>query len=75
MKILLAFACALVLAACGGGSSGKPEPSASRKAAQPPWDAAANPFVAPGWTSGDAASWQAQMVRRAQNQNEFLRVN
>jgi ABC-type glycerol-3-phosphate transport system substrate-binding protein len=75
MKTLLALACALVLAACGGGSSGKPESSASRKAAQPPWDAAANAFVAAGWKSGDQASWQAQMVRRAQSQNEFLRVN
>lgn len=50
------------------------QPTAAR-ALQPPWDAAANPFVVPGWKSGDQASWQQQMAKRAQNQNEFLRVN
>jgi hypothetical protein len=48
---------------------------AGRRGLQPAWDAAANPFVVPGWKSGDQASWQAQMTKRAQNQNEYMRLN
>jgi len=47
----------------------------SRRSLQPSWDAAADPFVVPGWKSGDQASWQAQMTKRAQNQNEYVRLN
>ncbi len=74
MKRSLALVCALLLAACGG-PSGKADPVVSKKAAQPSWDAAADPFVVPGWKSGDKASWQEQMTKRAQNQNEYLRTN
>jgi len=70
----LQIVCALLLAACGG-PSGKADAPTARSADQPPWEAAANPFVVPGWTSGDKASWQAQMTQRAQNQNEYLRAN
>jgi hypothetical protein len=74
MKSLLLLACALSLAACGG-PSGKADQIVSKKATRPSWDAAANPFVVSGWTSGDKASWQEQMTKRAQNQNEYLRTN
>ena len=76
MRRIAVFACALLLAALA--ACGKPSGSdaaVSRKAGQPAWDAAANPFVVAGWTSGDRASWQEQMNKRAQTQNEFLRVN
>ncbi len=63
---------ATVLAGCGDRA--RSDPLASRRNLQPPWDAAANPFVVPGWKSGDQASWQAQMTQRAQNQNEYLRT-
>ena len=46
----------------------------SKYASQPPWDAAADPFVVPGWKSGDKASWQEQMTVRAQGQNEYVRI-
>ena len=74
MKRLLALVCAVLLAACGG-SSGKAEQAASKKAVQPAWEAAADPFVAPGWKSGDKPSWQEQITKRAQGQNEYLRAN
>ncbi len=74
MKRLLALGCAVLLAACGG-PSGKADQVVSKRAAQPAWDAAADPFVEAGWKSGDQASWQAQMTKRAQNQNEYLRTN
>ena len=65
---------AATLAGCGERSQSSDQ-LASRRGLQPAWDAAANPFVVPGWKSGDQASWQAQMTKRAQNQNEFVRLN
>lgn len=36
--------------------------------------AAANPaFKAPGWTPGDQASWEGQIRRRNQAQNDYSR--
>ncbi|MCV2357756.1 MULTISPECIES: hypothetical protein [Roseateles] len=36
--------------------------------------AAANPaFKAPGWTPGDQASWEGQIRRRNQSQNDYSR--
>jgi hypothetical protein len=74
MKSLLMLVCALSLAACGG-PSGKADQNVSKRTVQPTWEAAADPFVAPGWKSGDKASWQEQIARRAQSQNEYLRAN
>lgn len=65
---------AAVLAGCGERAQTSDQ-FAGRRGLQPAWDAAANPFVVPGWKSGDQASWQAQMTKRAQNQNEYVRVN
>lgn len=59
------------LAACGP----KSDPGVAKRAEQPSWDAAADPFVVSGWKSGDKASWQEQLAARAQNQNEYLRVH
>ena len=67
---LLAVLILSALGGCGGGA----EQAAARKAGQPAWEAAADPFVVAGWKSGDKASWQAQMTQRAQNQNEYLRT-
>ena len=75
MRRMALLASAVLLAALAGcGKSPGSETAASRKVGQPAWEAAANPFVVAGWTSGDRASWQEQMNKRAQNQNEFLRV-
>lgn len=63
------------LALCGCAEREQTARTAGPGTVQPPWVAAANPFVVPGWTSGDQASWQQQMTKRAQNQNEYLRVN
>ena len=79
MKRLIASSGALLLLAAALAGCGERVQSsdqlASRRSLQPQWDAAANPFVVPGWKSGDQASWQAQMSKRGQNQNEYLRVN
>jgi transcription elongation factor len=42
----------------------------------PAWSVsgAANPaFKAPGWTPGDQASWEGQIHRRNQTQNDYSR--
>lgn len=68
---------ALLVAALAGCAE-RPQTTdqfAGRSGLQPAWEAAANPFVVPGWKSGDQAAWQAQMTKRAQNQNEFVRLN
>lgn len=62
------------LALLGGCEKDQSSVASSRNATQPPWEAAADPFVVPGWTSGDKASWLAEVNQRAQNQNEYLRI-
>jgi hypothetical protein len=71
LALVVGAALAVVLAACGP----KSDQGVAKRAEQPPWDAAADPFVVSGWKSGDKASWQEQMSARAQNQNEYLRVH
>jgi hypothetical protein len=60
----------LALAAC----SEKPQGVMTRKADTPAYQGAQDPFVAPGWKVGDQASWQEQLRKRAQSQNEYLRI-
>jgi len=64
----------LALAALAGCEKDQSRVATSRMASQPPWDAAADPFVVPGWTSGDKASWLAEVNQRTQAQNEYLRI-
>jgi hypothetical protein len=64
---VLAVGLAVFLAACE-----KPQNApTARKADTKAWDAAQNPFVVPGWKSGDQASWESQMRNRAAGQNEY----
>lgn len=73
-RLMIAGAALLAAAALAGCEKDQTSVASSRLATQPPWDAAADPFVAPGWTSGDKASWLAEVNRRAQNQNEYVRI-
>jgi len=65
--LVIALALAFGLAAC---EKTQTAPSA-RKPDSKQWEAALNPFVAPGWKSGDEASWEAQLRKRASRQNEY----
>ena len=38
------------------------------------WRGTDNGYTAPGWKAGDAQSWDEQMRRRAQGQNEYTRI-
>ena len=70
-RILIVAGLMVALAACGE----KPQSGPTvRKTDAKAWDAAQNPFVAPGWKAGDEASWESQIRERAAWQNEYPRV-
>jgi hypothetical protein len=67
----LLAAAVIVLGGCGDPGNRPPgERAPDTKSFQAPQ----NGNVAPGWTSGDERSWEEQLRRRAQNQNEDTRV-
>ncbi|MDE2368177.1 MAG: hypothetical protein KGN16_04335 [Burkholderiales bacterium] len=57
-----------LLAACGEQAQ-----TAGHAAAEQAWRGPATAYTAAGWQVGDETSWQAQMRRRAQGQNEYSR--
>ena len=65
----LVSAC-LALAACGE----KPQTSGTRKADAAPSQGAVAAYSAPGWKAGDATSWEAQIKKRSDGQNEYTRT-
>ncbi|WP_310384103.1 hypothetical protein [Roseateles sp.] len=76
MKIRLIFLAAIACLNLPGCS--EPEQKLAQKpgSVEPIWSvsAAANPsFKAAGWTPGDRASWEAQISRRNQAQNDYSR--
>ncbi len=69
--IAIAIALAAVLTAC----SERPQSIQSGRSSDvPAWQGAQDPFVVPGWKPGDKASWEAELQKRAQNQNEYVRI-
>ena len=57
-----------------GACSEKPQGMTTPKADTQAYMGAQDPFVLPGWKPGDKASWQEQLRKRAQSQNEYLRL-
>jgi hypothetical protein len=41
----------------------------------PSWQGAENRYVTPSWQQGDRASWDKQLRRRTQSQNEHVRIS
>lgn len=71
-RALIVAALAVALLACGE----RPQNATSARKAHPvQWNAAQDPFVVPGWKSGDKASWEAQLRERTAAQNEYGRVS
>ena len=60
----------LLNAACGETVQTIPSATA-RKADSAAWQIKDNGFIAPGWTPGDQQSWNEQLKKRAQAQNDF----
>ncbi len=70
LAIAALAAAAVLVSACGEEVQTVPMGGA-RKVDERPWVANNNPYVAPGWTPGNEASWDAQLRNRAQAQNDF----
>jgi len=67
--VLLSMA-AIAFAGCGERVQTIPV-GAEKKADAVIWKTQDTRFLAPGWTPGDEASWNAQMANRAQGQNDY----
>ena len=68
--VAAASAAVVALAACGE----KPQTSGTRKADAAPSTGAVAAYTASGWKAGDATSWEAQMKKRSEGQNEYTRT-
>ena len=71
MRLAIATAAVMVLAACGE----KPQTLGGTRNDVASYQGAANKFVAPGWKPGDKTSWEQGLKARAQNtQNEYSKT-
>jgi outer membrane biogenesis lipoprotein LolB len=70
LQITLAASLATLLAACGE----KPQTAEGRRSDAKAWQGADTVYTASGWKAGDKASWEEQLRKRAQTQNEYARV-
>ena len=61
---------AVLLAGCGERVQTIPV-GADKKVDAKGFEIADNGYVAPGWTPGNEASWDTQLKKRAQAQNDF----
>ncbi len=64
------LAAALLLGAC----TEKPQTATTRKADVAAFQGAAAAYTAPGWKPGDATSWETQLKKRTDGQNEYTRT-
>jgi hypothetical protein len=67
---LAALSVTLALAGCGERVQTIPVGTA-KKTDSATWQINDNGFIAAGWTPGNEASWNAQMKKRAQAQNDY----
>ncbi len=75
MKVSLALAAALALAACGDKAQELNSGSASKQDAAA-YTGTGSAFVAQGWKPGDKASWEQHLKTRMQNgQNDYSKAN
>ncbi|WP_298288637.1 hypothetical protein [Thiomonas sp.] len=72
LSLLLCGAALALVAGC----SQKPQTLTQTGAppSQDPWMGANPAFTEKGWKVGDQASWQREIDRRAQYQNEYVRM-
>lgn len=73
-KLMRGFLIGLIglgLTAC----SESPQVLKSSKSDEKASAGAKNPYVLKGWEPGNATSWEAQLKKRAQNQDEYTRTN
>ena len=74
-KILALIAAAVFgLSACAEKPQTATATASAKKSDTPSWEGANNAYVAPGWKPGDQTSWDEQMKKRAQGQNDYSRI-
>ncbi|HEX2539864.1 MAG TPA: hypothetical protein VHM00_02155 [Caldimonas sp.] len=64
------LAVAVLVAGCGERVQTMPV-GAEKKADARSYEITDNGYIAPGWTPGNEGSWDAQLKKRAQAQNDF----
>jgi len=69
-RCAMAAAAMLLVSACGEKVQTVPLGGA-RKVDGMPWAASSSPYLASGWTTGNEASWDTQLQRRTQAQNDY----
>jgi ABC-type uncharacterized transport system auxiliary subunit len=68
---LAALALSALLVACGE----KPQTATVRKLdVAPSQGSSVSGYTAAGWKAGDATSWEVQIKKRAEGQNEYTRT-
>lgn len=75
MRALAGASLTLVAMLAAAGCSEAPQQlDAARKGSDSAWKGAGGAYAAPGWTAGDAKSWETQIRNRAQRgQDEYPR--
>lgn len=71
---LVIIGASVLLSVAAGGCGQKADGSASRKGDTAPATGAQAAYHAPGWKTGDAASWEQHLRTRMQSQNEYVRA-
>jgi len=57
-----------------GGCAEKAQTAATAKHDVPPWQSQATAYTSAGWQAGDKSSWEQQLRKRSQIQNEYSRA-
>jgi hypothetical protein len=70
LPIALALSLVAALSACGE----RPQTAEGSNRDAKAWQGADTPYKAAGWQAGDKTSWEEQLRRRTQVQNEYARV-
>ena len=70
MRFGLLLGALVLLSAC----SEKPQTGTARKVDSRAYEGAVPAYTAQGWKAGDETSWEQQLKKRAQHQNEYGRM-
>jgi hypothetical protein len=74
IRLFLIAVCAIVVAGCGEINQAKTAGNTNRSDTAA-WQGTNSKHVAPGWQPGNQPSWESQLRTRAQNQNEYQKIN
>jgi hypothetical protein len=73
-RLFLVAMCAVMVAGCGEINQTKTAGNTNRSDTAA-WQGGNSKNVAAGWQPGNRTSWESQLRTRAQNQNEYQKIN